>query len=91
MRIHSRPVWSGFIVALTILLSSLSIAPPARAEPAIDPATVERFNYLSTNGNSNCSTAFMNSIATMPVTARGCKAPVAIQWISSATSGRSRA
>lgn len=70
MRLRSKPVWSGLIAALTILLSSLSIAPPARAEQAIDPATAERFDYLSTHGNSSCSTAFMNSIATMPVTAR---------------------
>lgn len=59
----------SLIAALAILLSILSMA-PARAEQAIDPSTQERFDYLSTHGNSNCSTAFMNSIATMPATAR---------------------
>ena len=69
MRMRSKSARIGLIAALTFLLSSLSIAPPVRAEQTIDPATVERFDYLSTHGNSNCSTAFMNSIATMPVTA----------------------
>ncbi|MCI0429307.1 MAG: hypothetical protein L0210_02010 [Rhodospirillales bacterium] len=81
MRMHSKPVWSGFIAALTILLASVSIGPPVRAEQSIDPATVERFDYLSTHGNSNCSTAFMNSIATMPVTARlqgSCCSPMSL-------------
>jgi hypothetical protein len=62
----SSPGRIGPIGALVILLLGLAIAPPARAERAIQ----ERFDYLSTHGNSNCSTAFMNSIATMPVTAR---------------------
>jgi hypothetical protein len=70
MPMRSKRLWLGFIAALTILLSSLSITPPARADQAIDPATAEHFNYLSTHGNSACSTAFMNSIATMPMTAR---------------------
>ena len=43
MRMRSKPVWSGFIAALIILLSNLSIAPPVRGEQAIDPATIERF------------------------------------------------
>lgn len=30
----------------------------------------DRFSYLSANGNSNCSTDFMNAIATMPDDAR---------------------
>ena len=59
-----------FIAGLTVLLSGLWLAPPAHAEQAIDPATAEQFDYLSTHGNSNCSTAFMNSIAAMPVTGR---------------------
>ena len=60
----------GFIVGLTVLLSGLWLASSAHAEQATDPATAERFDDLSTHGNSNCSTAFMNSIATMPVTDR---------------------
>jgi hypothetical protein len=82
MRMRSKPVWSGFIAGLTILLSSLSIAPPVRAEQSIDPAAAERFDYLSTHGNSACSTAFMNSIATMPMTARlqgSCCSPMSLK------------
>lgn len=30
----------------------------------------DKFDFLSTNGNSNCSKEFLDSIATMPVTAR---------------------
>ncbi len=69
MRMRSKSARTGLIAALSILLSSLSIAPPARAEQAIDPATAERFDYLSTHGNSNCSTAFMNSITARPFVA----------------------
>jgi len=82
---RSKPVWSAFIMALTILVSSESIVPPAHAEQAIDPATVERFNYLSTHGNSSCSTAFMNAIAIMPVTARlqgSCCSPMSLNRYS---------
>jgi len=81
MRMRSKSARIGLITALTILLSSLSMAPLARAEQAIDPATAERFDYLSNHGNSNCSTAFMNSIATMPVTARlqgSCCSPMSL-------------
>jgi hypothetical protein len=81
MRMRSKSARIGLIAALTILLSSLSIAPPVRADQSIDPATAERFDYLSTHGNSNCSTAFMNSIATMPVMARlqgSCCSPMSL-------------
>jgi hypothetical protein len=70
MRKRCKPVAIGFIAVLALFLSSLAVAPPVRADQPVDPATAERFDYLKTHGNSNCSTAFMNSIATMPVTAR---------------------
>jgi hypothetical protein len=44
-----------------------------------DDALMKRFEYLSKNGNSNCSGAFMESIATMPANARlqgSCCAPM---------------
>ena len=34
------------------------------------PTLDERFDHLSNNGNSNCTTAFLKSIPTMPATAR---------------------
>ena len=37
---------------------------------AEDAELMSRFEHLSQNGNSNCSRAFLDSIATMPVTAR---------------------
>ena len=78
----SKRVWIGFVVALVFLLSSFSIAPQVRADQAVEPATAERFDYLSSHGNSACSTAFMNSIATMPLTARlqgSCCSPMSLK------------
>lgn len=40
------------------------------AEETDDAALRRRFEYLSQNGNSNCSRAFLDSIATMPAVAR---------------------
>ena len=34
------------------------------------PTLDERFDHLSNNGNSNCTTAFLKSIPTMPASAR---------------------
>ena len=42
----------------------------SRALAAEGSAAGDRFDFLSANGNSNCSTAFMESIATMPADAR---------------------
>lgn len=44
-----------------------------------DEALMKRFEYLSSNGNSSCSGAFMDSVRTMPVIARlqgSCCAPM---------------
>ncbi len=44
-----------------------------------DEALIKRFEYLSVNGNSNCSGAFMDSITTMPPGSRlqgSCCAPM---------------
>jgi hypothetical protein len=61
-----RFVMAGMIVLATALASN----GPARAEQPVDPTVAKRFEYLSTNGNSNCSKAFLESIVKMPVTAR---------------------
>lgn len=62
---------------------SLAVTPTlvlrALAATADDEALMERFAYLSANGNSNCSGAFMDSIATMRPGARlrgSCCAPM---------------
>lgn len=60
----SLPVWSG----------------PAQAGAGGDDVLQDRFEYLSQNGNSNCSRAFMKSIASMPPTMRlqgSCCGPMA--------------
>jgi len=36
------------------------------ATATVDPSVAARFNYLSANGNSSCSRAFMDSVAAMP-------------------------
>jgi hypothetical protein len=81
MRMHNRPWRVAYIAVLVFLLSILLGAMAVRAEQSVDPATAERFDYLSTHGNSNCSTAFMNSIATMPAVARlqgSCCSPMSL-------------
>lgn len=70
MPMRNRPARNGGIAVLAILLWSLSGGVSAHPEKTVDPGTVERFEYLSANGNSNCSADFTNSISTMPTTAR---------------------
>ena len=57
-----------------LLAISLSLFTPplhARADTvAAQAGTEEHFNFLSANGNSNCSTQFRDSIATLPATVR---------------------
>lgn len=63
----ARPSRRLFIVALPAFAVGLARRTPsaAAAEPPAD-----RFDFLSANGNSNCSKAFMDSIAGMPADAR---------------------
>lgn len=56
-------------VAMAALFSSLVLA-SAGASAAEHPELAARFEYLSQNGNSNCSAEFVASIATMPVMQR---------------------
>jgi hypothetical protein len=52
------------LVAIAAALVAVVHAP--RAHEVTDPALVERFEFLSRNGNSACSLEFMQSIATLP-------------------------
>jgi hypothetical protein len=64
---------AGFVASVT-----LPLARTVAAE-SDDEALMKRFEYLSKNGNSNCSGAFMESIRTMPSAARlqgSCCAPM---------------
>ena len=57
-----------FAIGATLLF--LQPAAGKRASAGETDAIADRFEFLSTHGNSECSIAFMKSIATMPVTAR---------------------
>ncbi len=59
-----------WIVGFAALAIGLMVAGGAKADEAVGEDIAKRFEYLSTNGNSNCSRDFMESIATMPATAR---------------------
>src|SRR5437016_8016625 len=51
-------------------LGPLLVLGGALANAADTKALNERFEYLSKNGNSNCTPEFLNSISTMPPQAR---------------------
>lgn len=62
----------SFAAALAVLLIAVLAAGAisARAEAIPDPDIIERFEFLSQNGNSSCSRAFRDSIVAMPTSAR---------------------
>lgn len=57
------------IAAATVLVADGGSWTASAAEESDDAALMKRFEHLSRNGNSNCSGAFMASIATMPAVA----------------------
>ena len=60
----------GAAVAIALALGGgVLFQDRAVGEEAGDEAPMSRFEYLSENGNSNCSREFMDSIADMPATA----------------------
>ncbi len=58
------------LAAAAAMLAAGMIALGAGAHEASDPAIKARFDYLSTNGNSNCSGAFLRAIPRMTPIAR---------------------
>lgn len=58
-----------FLVCSVALQTLLSL-PSRAAEVAISPDVRQRFEWLSKNGNSDCSFEFLKSIAKMPASAR---------------------
>ena len=62
----------ALIVAATGVLAAMviSVSPAVSAEPQDHGDLRGRFEYLSTNGNSNCSRQFMDAIPSMPAEAR---------------------
>jgi hypothetical protein len=60
-----------WLAAIALLLASvLTVERVAVAGSPPDAAMTKRFEYLSKNGNSNCSEAFLESIAKMPIVER---------------------
>jgi hypothetical protein len=66
MRKMFRCLAVGLMTAMLVLSGTAS----SRADEAVTGDLKARFDYLSTHGNSNCSTAFLQSIPAMPATAR---------------------
>ena len=58
------------MAGLIMVAAGLGWGVRAHAGQPVDPAIAKRFEYLSANGNSNCSIAFLEAIRNMPVTAR---------------------
>lgn len=69
------------LIASALIALSVSVwSAPASAGTGGDGVLQDRFEYLSQNGNSNCSRAFTESIASMPPTMRlqgSCCGPMA--------------
>jgi hypothetical protein len=64
-----------------IAISVVMFSPPYFALAAVQAGTAEKFNYLSTNGNSNCSAQFRDSIPLLPASTRiqgSCCGPMAL-------------
>jgi hypothetical protein len=65
-RLPIRHLTASVLLIATMILGAIA----ARAESAPDPNIVERFEFLSKNGNSSCSRSFRDSIAKMPASTR---------------------
>jgi hypothetical protein len=57
-------------VVVALVAGSISLGGEVGTNRPSDDALKARFEYLSQNGNSNCSREFMESIAAMPATAQ---------------------
>jgi hypothetical protein len=82
--------WPALVSILAVGLLVASFV--SRADTASDiPEEVRaRFEYLSQNGNSNCSRQFMEAISNMPVTARlqgSCCGPMSLHRYSEQLDG----
>lgn len=92
-RLLAFPLTASLIMSLSVLAivaAALETAVSASGDEAIDPAITQRFEYLSTNGNSNCSRAFLESIPGMPSVARlqgSCCSPMTLHRYSEQIAG----
>lgn len=67
---HRKTALATIVFIFGVFIVGLLAQGSGFADEADDKALMSRFEYLSENGNSNCSGQFMEAIATMPVTAR---------------------
>jgi len=69
-----RGVTAAKLIAVVITVVTLGsgawLANSAQAKQSVDPAVAKQFEYLSKNGNSNCSQAFLDSIPKMAAMTR---------------------
>lgn len=78
----------GGIYAL--LVSTKPAEPQQESSGLVESALAEKFDYLSKNGNSSCSAAFRDSIASMPDKARlqgSCCRPMSLHRYSEQVEG----
>jgi hypothetical protein len=93
MRSIGKTKWMTSAIAVLLLGAGLWLTASAQAGQAVDPALAKRFEFLSKNGNSNCSQAFLDSIPKMPVTARirgSCCSPMDLGRYAEQTEGLKR-
>jgi hypothetical protein len=86
----SIPMRSIIMAGLIAVAAALGPVRQLHATEPVDPAIAKRFEYLSTNGNSNCSSAFLEAIPNMPVTARiqgSCCSPMDLARYAKQTEG----
>jgi len=79
--IASLLVAAGTFAAVGVFLSASFPFAPVSAHETNASELAARFDYLSKNGNSNCSGAFLRSIASMPEGARlqgSCCSPMSL-------------
>jgi len=65
-RLSSTSAFGSTALAARLLGAASSLLPTSLHADQTDAALITRFEYLSTNGNSNCSAEFREAIATMP-------------------------
>jgi hypothetical protein len=90
MRSITAIKWVSSAIAVLVLGAGLGLTASAQAGQAVDPAVAKRFDYLSKNGNSKCSQAFLDSIVKMATTARlrgSCCSPMDLGRYTEQTEG----
>lgn len=83
-------VLAGIALLVGYVIVARSAPFEREQQEEVDKATVTKFDYLSQNGNSSCSTAFRESIPSMPDDARlrgSCCSPMSLHRYSEQVEG----